>query len=218
MRIIALHGKAGAGKDTFADRLVEKYGFVKRGFADPLYEEVAQAFGVTVEWLRDRTRKEVPQQELALEYCKDGDFACAMAGEWDDFHETRSPRWVLQKWGTEYRRGQSDAYWLARMAVFAGLHTSQELGGIKYEYRGPVQGIVIPDCRFENEAQWVKEHGGTIIEIRRSNLPPVAAHASEAGVPSELIDCTFYNDWVIPALHGLVDRYMGAHEAEVAHG
>lgn len=198
MRIIALHGKAGAGKDTFADRLVEKHGFVKRGFADPLYEEVAAAFGVTVEWLRDRTRKEVPQPELALEYCKDNDFAWAMAGEWDDFHETRSPRWVLQKWGTEYRRGQNDQYWLARMAVF-------------YQQHRLTHGVVIPDCRFENEAQWVKRFYGTIIEIRRTGLP-AGAHASDARLPNELIDCTFYNYWVIPALHGLVDRYMGAHE------
>lgn len=198
MRIIALHGKAGAGKDTFADRLVEKHGFVKRGFADPLYEEVAAAFDVGVGWLRDRQRKESPQDLLRVARCRDKAFRQLMEALGEGLFEMRSPRWVLQKWGTEYRRGQNDQYWLARMAVF-------------YQQHRLTHGVVIPDCRFENEAQWVKRFDGTIIEIRRTGLP-AGAHASDARLPNELIDCTFYNDWVIPALHGLVDRYMGAHE------
>lgn len=33
---IGVHGYAGSGKDSFADSLVENYGFVKVAFADPL--------------------------------------------------------------------------------------------------------------------------------------------------------------------------------------
>lgn len=195
MRIIALHGKAGAGKDTFADRLVEKHGFVKRGFADPLYEEVAAAFDVGVGWLRDRQRKESPQDLLRVARCRDKAFRQLMEALGEGLLEMRSPRWVLQKWGTEYRRGQNDRHWLMRMNAFIW----------QFEQ---CPDIVIPDCRFENEAQWVKENGGLIAEIKRSGLPPVAAHSSEAGAPTDLIDRTFYNDWHIAGLHMLVDRFM----------
>lgn len=199
MRLIALHGKASAGKDTFADRLVAKHGFVKRGFADPLYEEVAAAFDVTVEWLRDRTRKEMPQSELMLFGSRNHEFRKRMVETGISDLVPLSPRWVLQKWGTEYRRGQDDQYWLARMAVF-------------YQQHRLTHGVVIPDCRFENEAQWVKGHDGTIIEIRRSGLPE-GTHASDARLPDGLVDEIIWNDWQIAALHGLADQRAGVEEA-----
>lgn len=60
MKIIALCGAAGAGKDTVAEMLPLK----KLAFADKLYEEVAEEFNVTVTWLRDRDVKDNPQQSL----------------------------------------------------------------------------------------------------------------------------------------------------------
>lgn len=60
MKLIALCGAAGAGKDTVADMLPLK----KLAFADKLYEEVAEEFNVTVPWLRDRDIKDNPQPSL----------------------------------------------------------------------------------------------------------------------------------------------------------
>ena len=60
MKLIALCGAAGAGKDTVADMLPLK----KLAFADKLYEEVAEEFNVTVPWLRDRAVKDNPQPSL----------------------------------------------------------------------------------------------------------------------------------------------------------
>lgn len=43
---ILINGKAGSGKDTFADYLVENYGFKKIAFADGIYEIARKYFGM----------------------------------------------------------------------------------------------------------------------------------------------------------------------------
>lgn len=60
MKLIALCGAAGSGKDTVADLLP----YTKLAFADVLYEEVAQEWRVDVCWLKDRSVKDAPQHSL----------------------------------------------------------------------------------------------------------------------------------------------------------
>lgn len=196
MKIIAFTGKAGVGKDTAADHLVAKHGFVKRGFADPLYEEVAYAFGVTVERLKARDTKETMVDWLTLRTCYEPTFVAMILNSHEKELDTWcSPRYVLQKWGTEYRRGQSDRYWLERMASFrVGEH---------YESRD----IAIPDCRFENEAQWVKDNGGTIVRILR-DVPSVEGHQSESGISEPLLDFTLMPANDIKSLHVALDATL----------
>ena len=79
--IIGLCGAAGAGKDTVAMRLVESHGFTKLAFADPIYDAVSAITGVSVDQLKDRSRKE---------NCL-GWISC-------------SPRRLLQSLGTEWGR------------------------------------------------------------------------------------------------------------------
>lgn len=79
--IIGLCGAAGAGKDTVADRLVEEHGFRKIAFAEPLYAAVSAITGLSVEQLKDRSRKE---NTLGWISC--------------------SPRRLLQSLGTEWGR------------------------------------------------------------------------------------------------------------------
>ncbi len=45
---IILNGRGGSGKDTFADYLVDNYGFKKIAFADGIYEIAYKYFGMTV--------------------------------------------------------------------------------------------------------------------------------------------------------------------------
>ena len=66
MKLIALCGAAGAGKDTVADMLPAR----KLAFADALYREVAQAWGVEQHVLRCRETKEKPQSRLVIEIKK----------------------------------------------------------------------------------------------------------------------------------------------------
>jgi len=59
MRIIGISGRAHAGKDTVADMLVEKYGFIKIAFADSLKEMVQYHYGFKREdlWTDYKTKE-----------------------------------------------------------------------------------------------------------------------------------------------------------------
>lgn len=196
MKLLGLHGLAGAGKDSFADRLVARHGFVKRGFADPLYEEVAAAFNVSVPWLRDRARKETPQDLLRVVRCNDRAFAEFISARGDKLLDMRSPRWVLEQWGTDYRRqhGGRDSYCLDQMADYAN----------KAYFAGE-RGLVIPDCRFANEANWIRGAGGHVARIVRPGIPIVSGHLSALPLPSELVDSTISNSAGLFYLYTIAD-------------
>ena len=145
MKLIALCGAAGAGKDTVADMLPAR----KLAFADTLYAEVAEAFGVTETRLRDRATKETPIRELAQDQTFSDDFDDFMeenhGTHWSD-DTPRSPRQVLQRWG-DYRRAQDPDYFVKLMR--------------------PDGDAVITDVRFPNEAALVRQLGGQLWQIRR---------------------------------------------------
>lgn len=56
MKLIGLTGKAGSGKDTAADYLVQNYGFVKYSFAGPL-KEMLKVIGVDCDNRDTKERK-----------------------------------------------------------------------------------------------------------------------------------------------------------------
>ena len=156
MKLIALCGAAGAGKDTVADMLPAR----KLAFADTLYREVAEAFGVTVEWLQRREFKEIPAAELALAHCS---FARHPRNDQSGL-KPRSPRQILQWWG-DYRRAQDPDY-------FVRITEQHVCNGL-----GPV---VITDVRFPNEAAMVRQLGGQIWQIKRPGVEAGGTgHASD---------------------------------------
>lgn len=162
MKLIALCGAAGAGKDTVADMLPAR----KLAFADALYREVAEAWGVEQHVLRCRETKETPLDSLEMQRCADGDF-CFGPRYRELWHSPRSPRQILQWWGTEYRRGQNPNYWIDRMVETL----AAEAGS-----------VVITDVRFPNEAALVRQLGGQLWQIRRPGYEAGGTgHASDTG-------------------------------------
>ncbi len=192
--IIALTGLAGSGKDSVADVLVNHAGFTKLAFAGALRQEIIEAFRLDTDGsaalLANRDTKEVPTQRLSMMECRDYGYIGAVAEatratvgvEWCS--APRSPRQVMQWWGTEYRRDRTRVdYWTRKLGDhIRGLHRID--GRSKF---------VITDCRFENEAVLVRQMGGTVWQVARGDVANVeGGHASQTDgtklAPDNIID------------------------------
>ena len=103
-----------------------------------------------------------------------------MNGELGFDREAVLPEWgfttrdFLQRFGTEVMRNNfGQDFWLR--------HMRNRIGKGNY---------VITDCRFENEAELVRELGGIIVEVKRPGCVK-SSHVSDAGVTP---DRYVYND------------------------
>lgn len=197
-QVVGLVGLRGAGKDTAAQVLLEQ-GWRRAAFADALYLEVAAAFGVTVEFLQNRDTKETPLPELALVNCTDMLYVGTFLGYEDErliaaganiprltqLTQPRSPREILQVWGTEYRRKlYDDNYWRdqVRQVIQAN----------------PDVNFVVTDVRFPDEAKLIEETlGGRLGRVVRPSLAgssdPALLHSSEVAMLEYPIEHVFVN-------------------------
>ena len=166
--IIALTGHAGAGKDTVASIILDNWAGRSMAFADALRDEVCAAFGVERRALTWRETKEQPLACLTLSRCLDAGFVQRMAehyasgvregglfGEVLDLNAPRSPRQIMQWWGTEYRRVTRPGYWLDKTRGRIARHAAHE------------GRIVITDVRFADEAALVRSLGGQLVQVIR---------------------------------------------------
>jgi len=64
---------------------------------------------------------------------------------------------LLQWWGTQYRRSQSDTYWIDKI--------SEEISGLPQT----IKYVLIPDTRFQNEYKFVKDNSGYFVRLERYN-------------------------------------------------
>lgn len=207
-QIVGLMGLRGSGKDTAAKTLVAA-GWQRVAFADALYREAADAYGVELEFLQNRDTKETPLARLALEQCNDAEFidvvlqargvARSLRRAMRDKSFLRpgmtrrlkkelkkplSPRFVLQWWGTEYRRMRyRDDYWReqVRQVILAN----------------PDINFIITDVRFPDEGSMLKGMGGTVSRVVRPGLAgsndPALMHSSERAMLDYPEDMLFTN-------------------------
>ena len=140
--IIGICGLIGSGKGTVADILVNTHKFTKISFADKLKDGVASVFGWDRKMLEGDTDESRQWRELK-----------------DDFwsNETKmevTPRLVLQLFGTDcMRNGFDDGIWVSLV--------KKEL------LDNPGRNYVIPDVRFANEVDMIRDVGGEVWEIKR---------------------------------------------------
>ena len=187
--LTALCGPAGAGKDTVADYLVEHHGYTKLAFADALRDEVGRAFDISVQLLTQRETKEHPMSALALIRCMNPEFVQLAAH--GDLYKPRSPRQIMQWWGTEYRREQAPHYWVD--AFMTRLIKEHQQGNHRF---------VVTDVRNTNEAELLREMGASLWQITRPGfeLQP-GAHSSETTGAEFAPDFQLVNDHSITHLH-----------------
>ena len=215
MILIGLAGRAGSGKDSVADYLVRRYGFIQFSFADALRREVSAAFGVTEGLLRDRDTKEMETPLLALRNCVDTGFvpiARAEIAKWhyDSYFDLDalplSPRQVLQWWGTQYRRAQDSEYWVNKATdSIVALR-----GRAAYPELMP-QLFVCSDVRFANEQAWVHATpGGNVWHVYRDSVAAVCAHESENPLPVLAGEREIFNYHTLEYLHKGVDQLLSS--------
>lgn len=105
-----------------------------------------------------------------------------------------SPRQLLQSLGTEWgRQHVSEDVWI-RLAM-----RTARLSG----------RAVLPDVRFDNEAQAIRAAGGSVWRVVRPGVScldaSTARHSSERGISPELIDEAILNDGSLESLRSRVD-------------
>ena len=181
--LIGIVGLIGSGKDTVAQRLVEKHGYVRDSFAKSLKDAVSSMFNWDREMLEGDTTSSRHWREQPDKF-------------WSErFGKPVTPRWVLQHFGTEVMRGHMyDAIWVDSC-----------IG----RYKG--QNTVISDTRFVNEIKTIKAHGGIIICVKRGELPTQkqmqerGAHQSEWDWLDSKFDITIQNNGTLEELYAKVD-------------
>ena len=216
MMLIGLSGPAGVGKDTVADYLVETHGFTKFSFSDALYREVSEAFGVPIDELQRRETKEVPHWKLTSVQCRDVPFSGLMydyAFNTDEQRPARhefSPRWVLQRWGTDYRRARDPDYWIKKTALWvqAWLDVTKDDG----EYHG---GLVNTSVRFPNERAFIEKLNGMVWHVRRKDTAGTASqqdYVSEKGLDILPQDRVIYNNGTTAQLRTAASLMLSSSE------
>ena len=198
MSLLGLVGRKGSGKDTVGDRLVARHGFVRAAFADP------------VKWV---ARDLWPH--LTVEQC----WGPIELKEAMDTTLGVSPRWLLQRIGTEVGRNGD-------LATFAGLGVSPARMREALDRHGVVPGpsawvdalfralgavdTVITDVRFPNEAEAVRDHNGWVLKILRPGFDTGVGndHPSEREVDACAFDYLVRNDRDVPELHAKVRRIL----------
>jgi hypothetical protein len=58
----------------------------------------------------------------------------------------------------------------------------------------PDENFVVTDVRFQNEVDYIRNLGGTLIKIVRPGVGPRNAHSSEAGLPDSTFDFVLTNN------------------------
>lgn len=110
----------------------------------------------------------------------------------------KSYRQMAQTLGTEWGREQvNQNLWV--------LHAWERAK--KFHAEG--KHVVVTDVRFNNEADFLREHGATVWHVVRPNVQAVQAHVSEAGILWSTEDFTIVNNSTV---EDLLDNVLEAFE------
>lgn len=173
--LIAIAGKAGAGKDTAAQHLLVNHDMFSVPFALSFKRAFKAMFGWELHQWDDRGWKERVQPSIGF-----------------------SPRQAAQTIGTEWRDmlDPSKLLWCKLLEKYCET------------VRWPLDQVVIPDCRFEHEQDWVHSKGGVVWYIDRHATTEVLPHISENSLNHAKVDTVFHNDGSILDLYHKIREHM----------
>jgi len=179
LEIIGITGYKNSGKDTLAEYFINK-GYHKISFADSLKEACKAIFSFSDDQLHNQNFKEK-----------------------EDIYWKHSPRELLQKIGTELFRNT-----LPKICTNIDKDIwirSIERKILKLNIENKITKFVIPDVRFENEAEFIRKNKGTIIFINR-NILNNDFHESENKINIIKYDIKINNNNTISDLYAAIDN------------
>ena len=180
--LIGLIGNAGSGKSTCGNVLISR-GFTPLSFGSILKDICALLFY----WPRHLLEGDTEESRVWRETP-------------DEFWSKRigkqiTPRYALQFIGTECLRNT--------------FHKDIFLAHLERVIQMTPTNIVITDCRFPNECEFIRQLGGTIIRITRPSTVQ-GTHISETALNTIPADFTIVNDSTIEELHARVNAIYGS--------
>lgn len=207
--IIGVMGQARAGKDTLADYLVVKYGFVRIALADPIKRSIRDWYGLSHAqlWGDD---KEKPDFRFPL----------------PDGGGHLTGRKAAQVVGTEVGRQAWPDTWVYRMKedaklVLAGTHVYDKQTGavpkslLSRIFGKKVTGVVVSDVRFRNEVDSIQMHpNGFVVRVKRvvaTGAVGIAGHQSEEEqktIPDQILGHVIENNGSLEEYYKAIDKMM----------
>lgn len=182
-RYIFLMGNRGAGKGTLASYLETTYHYSAHGFADPLYEQLAQLNP----WIQCGESLTTPKfrryndlvAEFGVDYAK------------RNFQEVRT---YLQRLGTECgRQVHGQRCWVDIAAERS---------------RGDNRSVFF-DTRFGNEVDWGRTENSLFIWVTSPRETPAGEHVSEHSIDyAKESDYHVHNDGTLEALYDKVEGVL----------
>jgi len=179
MKIIALTGPKGSGKDTVADIIVNRYQHVTRvAFADPIKTVVQHIFKL------DKTNNDQYDRikRSRIEIC---------GGNHETTWKNVDGRHVVREIGMIMR-----SYDPSQFTKYVSDQIDKALKSSKI--------FVVTDLRFDNEYIMLKEYGAEIIKILRPEYH-YDGHITERGFDDYLVDRIINNDGSLEALEKQVN-------------
>lgn len=197
--LIGLTGKPGCGKDSAAAVLCAA-GWKSIAFADALRVEVAATWGIDLGLLNDRRHKEHNTPQLAAGGGANANWLRWICVQGISLIEPRSPRWVLQQWGS-FRRDGDPLHWVHPVTYW-----------VQYQRQHNHQNdLVVTDVRMANEVAALRALGGRIVRVHRTDTPALASdtaqHESERHIALEA-DAEIHNDGPLSGLSAEVWRVL----------
>jgi dephospho-CoA kinase len=195
MKIIAICGFQGSGKDTLANILIKQYGYKKLSFGGTVKDVASIIFNWDRKMLEGDSKESREWREKVDDW-------------WSKKLEIKNltPRYILQQIGTDlFRNNFHKDIWINCL----------EKKLIDYDK------VVITDCRFPNELKILNKYNATIIQIYRGNLPewfndvklgkkdpPKELHESETSWIKESSNYNISNNGTIKELENTIENIM----------
>ncbi len=193
--LIVVLGKKGSGKDTFSNYIIEKHGFIKYSFADPLKKGLQHFFNLTDEQLYDPKLKEMIDPRWGV-----------------------SPRQLFQVIGTDVfqyslkkflpkiNSDDTRTHWVILFKQWYEKLLNEN------QKQNPNPNVIIADGRFIHEIEEIKKMGGKIIKVIRpvfdNNKDMHKSEMEMDEIPTEYIDNIIYNQGTLEDFYEQIDKIV----------